>query len=340
MVKELGVAYHGNVYLDHARADFREMQEHGCNSVILAMSEYDYDQWRGQYFKMAKIAKDEFNFTVYINFWAWGRVFGGEPPSIFLNNNVAFRQIFSKTQQAFPAACFNTKAFRSYIKRAIRKVARVREIDGFFWDEPHYAYSELNLLPEDLSPYYVCNCDVCQNLFFQRYQYKMPDKENDDVFKFKEEQLLDFLQDICRTVKKIDLTKKNIICVMPSHATTGLSDWNRVCFDEMDVLATDPYWIVYQKDLHWVREEAKKLVRVARTNRKEAQLWVLAFSIPANRESEIETVVEIFDTSGADSIYAWLYRGGLQTFLKSQNPPLVWKTLGEAFQKIKKRKKN
>jgi hypothetical protein len=42
MVKEVGVAYHGNVYLDHARADFKEMQEHGCNSVLLAMSEYDY----------------------------------------------------------------------------------------------------------------------------------------------------------------------------------------------------------------------------------------------------------------------------------------------------------
>ena len=99
MVRELGVAYHGNVYLDHARADFGDMQAHGCNSVLLAMSEYDFAEWRGQYYKMAKIAKEEFGFTVYINFWAWGRVFGGEAPSFFLNNNARSRQIFSKTQK-------------------------------------------------------------------------------------------------------------------------------------------------------------------------------------------------------------------------------------------------
>ncbi|MHA1131414.1 MAG: hypothetical protein ACTSQQ_11475, partial [Candidatus Helarchaeota archaeon] len=161
MIRELGVAYHGNVYLDHARSDFKEMQEHGCNSVILAMSEYDYEQWRGQYYKMAKIAKHEFDFTVYINFWAWGRVFGGEAPSVFLSNNFKYRQIFSKTQNPVPAACFNAKTFQLYIKNAVKRVARIKEIDGFFWDEPHWAYSEFNLVPEDLSPYFVCHCQSC-----------------------------------------------------------------------------------------------------------------------------------------------------------------------------------
>ncbi len=336
MVKELGVAYHGNVYLDHARSDFKEMQEHGCNSVILAMSEYDFEHWRGQYYKMAKIAKEEYDFTVYINFWAWGRIFGGEAPSVFLSNNAKYRQTFSKTQEPFPAACFNTKSFRSYIQQAVRKVAQVREVDGFFWDEPHYAYNELNVLPEDLSPYFVCHCESCQELFQTQYNYAMPQKENADVRHFKEQRLLALLQGLCHTVKKVDDTKKNIICVMPSHASTGISDWNKVCFEEMDVLATDPYWIVYQKDLEWVRNETEKLVTIARSHKKKAQLWVLAFRIPDGREPELEAVIEIFHNSGADSIYAWLYRGGLQTLIKSQNPGRVWKTIGTAFKKLQK----
>ena len=334
MIKELGVAYHGNVYLDHARSDFSEMQDHGCNSILLAMSEYDFEQWRGHYFRMAKIAKEEFEFKVYINFWAWGRIFGGEAPSVFLSNNDAFRQIFSKTQKAFPAVCFNTKAFQAYIKTAIKKIARLKEIDGFFWDEPHYAYSELNLLPTDLSPFYVCQCEVCKDLFLRKFQYQMPQEENNDVINFKEENLLAFLQTLCQTVKDIDSTKKNIICMMPSHASTGIADWDKVCFDAMDVLASDPYWIIYQKDLKWVETESEKLVETARRYQKEAQLWVLAFCIPKGREPEIADVVEILNRSGADSIFAWLYRGGQQTLIKSDNPPLVWKTVGEAFKKI------
>ena len=171
---------------------------------------------------------------------------GMEAPSVFLNNHVKNRQVFSQNSKPFPAACFNTRAFQSYIKKAIKKVALVKEIDGFFWDEPHWAYSEENLLPTDLSPFYVCYCDVCKQLFSEKYQYKMPEKENPDILAFKEASLLGFLQNLCQIVKDIDATKKNTICVMPSHAETGISNWEKVCFEEMDVLASDPYWLLYQ----------------------------------------------------------------------------------------------
>ena len=120
MVKELGVAYYGNVFLDHARQDFKEMQEHGCNAVLLAMSEYDYVNWRDHYFEMARIVKKEFDFNVYLNFWAWGRVFGGEAPSFFLVKDTENRQIYSKTQKPLPAACFMRKPFQKNLKKAIR----------------------------------------------------------------------------------------------------------------------------------------------------------------------------------------------------------------------------
>ena len=99
-VKELGVAYYGNIYPDHARIiDFKEMNEHGCNAVLFAMSEYDYVNWRDNFFEMAEIAKKEFGFNVYLNLWSWGRVFGGEAPSFFLTKDVDNRQIFSKTKK-------------------------------------------------------------------------------------------------------------------------------------------------------------------------------------------------------------------------------------------------
>jgi len=89
----------------------------------------------------------------------------------------------------------------------------------------------------------------------------MPNKENEDIIEVKEERLLKFLKNLCQTVKTVDPNKKNTICVMPSDFKTGFKDWAKVCFDEMDTLATDPYWIIYQKDLSWVRTESEKLIR-------------------------------------------------------------------------------
>ncbi len=65
------------------------------------------------------------------------------------------------------------------------------------------------------------------------------------------------------------------------------------------------------------------------------QLWLLAFLIPANREDELKEATKIMAKTNVDSIFAWCYRGGLGTLIKSDNPELVWKIVGEVFNKIK-----
>ena len=44
-VKETGVSYYGLNYPEHAERDFKEMIQHNCNAVILALSEFDIDFW-------------------------------------------------------------------------------------------------------------------------------------------------------------------------------------------------------------------------------------------------------------------------------------------------------
>ncbi|MHA1377094.1 MAG: hypothetical protein ACTSRG_01815 [Candidatus Helarchaeota archaeon] len=332
-IKELGVAYYGNIFLDHARQDFKEMNEHGCNAILLAMSEYDYINWRDHYFKMANIAKKEFGFKVYLNLWAWGRVFGGEAPSFFLVKDIENRQIYSKTKRSLPAACFMRKKFRNNIKKVIRKTIKESAIDGYFWDEPHYAYGKDNIFPIDLSPYFSCYCDVCQDRFYNEYGYKMPIKINKDILEFKENSIIEFLEAICKYVKTLDQSKSNTICLIPEF--TEIKDWKKVCFDSMNILSTDPYWMIFNKDLSFVKKYSQKVVKIAKENNKKSQIWLLAFRIQANREDELREAIQIMENSGVESIFAWHYRGGLGNLIKSDNPELVWKIIGEVFNKLK-----
>ncbi|MHA1431950.1 MAG: hypothetical protein ACTSRV_16410, partial [Candidatus Freyarchaeota archaeon] len=78
MVSELGVSYYGFHYPDRAEEDFREIIEYNCDAVLLAVSEYDYQVWYPNVVRIAGIAKD-MGLTVYVNLWAFGKVFGGEP---------------------------------------------------------------------------------------------------------------------------------------------------------------------------------------------------------------------------------------------------------------------
>ena len=44
-IKHTAVSYYGINYVEHAEKDFQEMLDHGCDTVILALTEFDMDFW-------------------------------------------------------------------------------------------------------------------------------------------------------------------------------------------------------------------------------------------------------------------------------------------------------
>ena len=140
-IKHTSISYYGLNYVEHAEADFREMIEHGCDTVILALTEFDVDFWFPNLNAIVKKAH-EMGLRVIADPWGIGKFFGGEQVSLFLQNNIHHRQVSAYTGESINAACFNTNAFRDYFKNMCLKIARGTEVDGFFWDETHYAYPE------------------------------------------------------------------------------------------------------------------------------------------------------------------------------------------------------
>ena len=133
-VTETGVSYYGLSYVERVPRDFQEMLDHNCNVVIFALSELEVDFWFPNIVRVAETAK-EMGLRVYLDTWGVGKWFGGEPPSLFLTNNVANRQHLGSTNEAMPAACFNTEAFRRYYCAMVEKRAtHVAVADDCFWD--------------------------------------------------------------------------------------------------------------------------------------------------------------------------------------------------------------
>ena len=62
-IKHTAVSYYGFNYTEHAEKDFIEMKEHGCDTVILAITEFDMDFWFPNINEIVKTAHNRTTFT-------------------------------------------------------------------------------------------------------------------------------------------------------------------------------------------------------------------------------------------------------------------------------------
>ena len=108
-ITQTAISYYGLNYVEHAAADFQEMKDHGCTTVILAVTEFDFDFWRPNIPKIVDKAH-EMGLRVLIDPWGNGKYFGGEQVSKFLQDNVENRQVSALTGEKLPYACFNTNS--------------------------------------------------------------------------------------------------------------------------------------------------------------------------------------------------------------------------------------
>ncbi|KAA9038678.1 hypothetical protein FW778_14115 [Ginsengibacter hankyongi] len=338
-VKETGVSYYGISYPEHAEQDFKEMIEHNCNAVILALSEFDIDFWFPNIVKVAKVAK-HLGLKVYLDTWGIGKWFGGEPPSIFLTNNAGNRQVSAFTNTPLSAACFNTRAFRDYFYDICEKLALEVDADGFFWDEPHYAlpksYASITGGPGDD---WSCRCPVCQKKFEQLYGYVMPSMLTKEVIAFRENSALEILETASRRIKQIRPDSKIVCCV---HATInnyyvkenrGYDNWDKVGkVDVFDVFSTTI--ISYKLPRSYFKSITQQTLDIAKKYGRGSQRWLMNYFQEPDNIEEIKEIVHLYADMGVESLFAWTYRGGHGTVLGPPHALQMWDMLGEAYGEV------
>ena len=128
-ISRTAISYYALNYVENAERDFSEMLEHGCTTVILAVSEFEFDFWRPNIPKIVNAAH-KLGLKVLLDPWGIGKYFGGEQVSLFLQNNIENRQVSALTGEKLPAACFNTNSFRDYFQRFCLSLAMETDADG------------------------------------------------------------------------------------------------------------------------------------------------------------------------------------------------------------------
>lgn len=329
MIPERGVSYYGVMYPDRAERDLDEMADHGCNAVLLAVSEFNWWFWRRNIARLIAAAHNR-GLRAYVDLWGWGKTLAGEPPSLFLMRNPEHRQS-AASGKPYHAVCLNYGGFRAFLRQSIEEIASETEVDGFFWDEPHYANWH--------DPDWACRCPICAALYEDETGEPMPRELTPEVIAFRERKAVEFLRGLSQAVKEADRDIDVIACLLPTQSPLiGITDWSKVAsIAEIDILATDPYWYHAGLDreggLEFFRTTGGRAVELAKRHGKRSQLWLQAFRVPRGREAELGEAVGIAAELDTDSVFAWPYRGGEGSILESDDPTRVWEALGEAYRR-------
>jgi len=330
---KLGVSYFGSRMPDDVALDMKAISENGCNFVVHTFAEEDMEFYRGTMEKIVKASKKE-KLEVWLDPWGVGQTWGGESYSSFIAKNIDVMQVNAEGN-VVPAACLNNEKYRKFMLEWIDAAIGIGA-DNIFWDEPHfYIYSE-----SEGCKGWACRCKVCQGLFKKRFGSEMPVVMSKEVRLFKEDCLVDFLKFLCDYAKKKGVV--NSMCYLPFENTSTFSDWSKPAkINSLDIIGTDPYWRrgqAAQQVIERVGSYSKKIADLAKTYKKEGQIWILNFGIKKGEEANIEVAIETAMKESIDNIAAWSYYGTYQmSNLASEDPKKVWGVLGGMYKRLQKK---
>ena len=338
-IKHTAVSYYGLNYVEHAQADFKEMRAHGCDTVILAITEFDMDFWFPSLESIVQKAH-ETGLRVLADLWGIGKYFGGEQVSLFLQNNIHHRQVSAFTGEALPNACFNTNAFRDYFRGLCLKIARGTSVDGFFWDEPHYA------LPKSYASItggagddWACRCPECMEKFRAYYGYEMPRLMNDDVKQFRWREALATLEDVSRAIKEVNAGLEITCCVHATMNTYYVTEQRG--YDNWEMVAACPYFDVFSTTIiNWELPEAffkditERTVAMAKKYGKQSERWLMGYNKRPADFAQVDRVVDLYAEAGVDRLATWTYRGGYGTVVAAKDALALWDRIGENYRRV------
>lgn len=331
-----GVAYMGNRTLRHVAADMQDIAAAGYDYVVHCYTESDL-LWGQETMREIVRISHEVGLEVHLDPWGFAGVFGGEALSKFVTWETGLNQVIADGSQV-GITCLHQPKLRAFMGTWI-DAAIDSGADVLFWDEPHWYPGDLWYYGEvrgDPSRRWSCRCDLCQQLFRERFGHDMPLDRTPEVDQLRHDAVFAFTRDLVGMAK--DRGVRQGLCLLPHGITfdlVGVADWEPyLAIPGLDFFGTDPYWragdTVPMEP--YVRPNAVEVREACRRHGLENQFWVQCYGFPAGTEHEIADAIGIALDEGMTDIGIWSYRG-FEPFSKLWPADIekVWAVTNEAL---------
>lgn len=320
---ELGIAYFGNRYPGHARADLADMAALGATTVIHTCSEADLRWNPGTMADLVALGREQ-GLSAWFTPWALGGVFGGESASYAVMEYPAATQR-DNLGNPLPALCLHQEPLRALIRDWL-DCAAAAGATVVTWDEPHLALP----IPATPSDRWSCRCAHCQDRFRQETGLPMPEEWTPEVTRFQHDSTVSALTWMIEQASSRGLESGLIL--LPDDAI-GDSGWRALAsLPGVTWFGATPYWYFQQipaPDVErYLRYWLERQIAASEGLPVRTVGWIQAFGVPAGREAELRRGIALMDEAGIDMVAVWAYRAcEAMSGLAPDNPALVWETI-------------
>jgi hypothetical protein len=303
---DITVAYfHPLFHPDAVKRDFEQIRASGATSIICAVHEQETQRWPRDMERGFRLAQD-MGLKVYLSLGRHGNLFAGSAliPSWYTFQHPHSR-VMDRHGRYHDLSCFNHQSFRSWLFGEIGHYLQAFPINGIVIDEPR----GLEI---------TCFCSVCRAL--------CPDVA--DLPRFRRRSFLDFLDEMCAAVKRVDSYAKTSIVLLPPDLDL-VEDV--AALPHLDTVGSHLFWQLLQEDVSMVESWGNSVVQAARRQEKRSQLWLQNFHLNEADEQALELAFQHVQGTEPDEIGCYYY------WRNNERPAEVWQKTCELLRHIPRR---
>jgi len=303
---DITVAYfHSLLRSDVVKQDFEQIRAVGASSIVYAIHEQEEPRWSRDLERGFRQAHDA-GLKVHLSMGRYGNLFAGPSlmPSWYTFHHPQSR-VKDRHGRFHDISCFNHESFRSWLFKEIEHYLTTYPIDGILIDEPR-------------GPDITCFCSVCRAL--------CPDVT--DLPRFRRRSMIDFLGELCTSVKQVHTHTKTSIVLLPQ-------DLNQIdelaMLPNLDTLGCHLFWQLLNEEVTMLDAWGQTVVEAARSNKKRSQLWLQNFNLDEQDEQALEPSFARLLNADPDEVACYYY------WRNNINPTSVWQTTKKLLRHIPRR---
>ena len=329
--RQWGVSYFGVRNPQHFRRDLEDIAGLGFTYIVFTFSENDHRFYQGSVAESIRLTRER-GLRAYVDPWGVGGIFGGEAFTERGAWDLEGQQRRSDGRP-LPLLCPNSDEVRAYLGRWIDTVAEVLRPDAIFWDEPHFYLPFGEARAQGL---WACSCHRCRGRFISAHGKPLPDEETEEVRRAKQSAIMDLMAGMTATAGEKGL--RNIVCLLtdPDNLNDLESKWEPyAAMPHVDVLAADPYPLLYGRDIGTTRLFCHALQRLGSRYGKATQMWIQGFRISPDGAPLLGQEMRLMAACGIRDIAMWSYLA--TAYMSSHScaqPEQVWREFTQTMAEL------
>ena len=303
---DITVAYfHPLLHPETVKRDFQQIRAVGASSIVYAIHEQEEQRWSRDLERGLRLAQDA-GLKVHLSMGRYGNLFAGPSlmPSWYTFHHPQSR-VKDRHGRYHDISCYNHESFRSWLFKEIEYYLSTYPINGIVIDEPR-------------GPDVTCFCSVCRAL--------CPDVT--DLQNFRRRSMIEFLGELCTSVKRVDAHAKTSIVLLPQDL--GQVD-ELARLPQLDTLGCHLFWQLLHEDITIIEQWGRDVVEAARRHEKRSQLWLQNFSLDEEGEQQLELSFSRLLSAEPSDVACYYY------WRNNVNPTRVWQTTQKLLRRIPRR---